>query len=177
MILESYYTGDDKASFLAKVQSISAELGFDPNWLMIVMYKESRLKPTAYNSGSGATGLIQFLKSTALKLGTTTDALRAMSGTQQLDYVKKYLASYKGRYKNLIDVYLAVFYPAAMGKLDSYVIGVKGSSAYDLNASMDLSQDGKLTVLDVRTWLVKGLPAEATAYLSDQTKKKSSQPR
>ncbi|OJW76302.1 transglycosylase SLT domain-containing protein [Spirosoma sp. 48-14] len=172
MILESYYTGSDKASFLAKVQAISGELAIDPAWLMLVMYKESRLKPTAYNAGSGATGLIQFLKSTALKLGTTTDALRAMSGTEQLDWVKKYLASWKGRYKSPYDVYLAVFYPAAMGKADSYVIGVKGSQTYNLNAGMDMDRDGKITVSDVKAWFRADLPADATAYLASESKKK-----
>ena len=173
MILESYYTDADKTAFLAKVKTICADLAIDPNWLMLVMFKEARLNPRAYNASSQATGLIQFLPSTAVGLGTTVDAIRGMSGVEQLDWVKKYLAPYKGRYKSFVDVYLAVFYPKALGKGDMYVIAVKGSRVYDLNKSMDRNPDnGKLSVLDVKWWLKKGLPSDAAAYLDELEKKK-----
>lgn len=174
MILESHYTGADKAAFLAKVVTVSHELGIDPNWLMLVMYKESRLNPAAYNGGgSQATGLIQFLPSTAIGLGTTIAAIRGMSGVEQLDWVKKYMAQYKGKYKSYIDVYLAVFYPKAIGKGDMYVLFSKGSRGYELNKSMDRNPDGgKLSILDIKVWLRKGLPADAAKYLDGLAKKK-----
>lgn len=173
MILESYYTGPDKDAFLAKVQVICADLGIDPNWLMLVMFKESRINPRAYNKSSGATGLIQFLPSTARGLGTTVQALAQMSGVEQLDWVKKYMWPYRSKYKSYVDVYLAVFYPKAIGKGDLYVIASRGSRVYELNKSIDRNPDtGKLSILDIKWWLRKGLPADALQYLDDLSKKK-----
>ncbi len=173
MILESYYKEGDKAAFLAKLQTICGRLGLDPSWLMIAMYKESGLKPGAYNASSRATGLIQFLPSTAKGLGTSVEALRLMTGVQQLDYVEKYLTPYKGRFGSFVDAYLAIFYPKAVGKGELYVIARKGTLAYELNKGMDRNPDtGKLSVLDVKVWLQKHLPAEASAYI-DALKKKN----
>lgn len=107
--------------FASKVKDISYKLGIDPSELMFVMDYESGLNPQAINSGSGATGLIQFLPSTAEGLGTTTDALAAMSGVEQLDYVYDYLKTYKGDMDSVYTTYLAVFYPAALNQSDAYV--------------------------------------------------------
>ena len=71
------------------MEDICCELQIRPNWLMFVMYFESRLNHRAVNRISGATGLIQFMPSTARGLGTTTDALFNMSNVDQLYYVKK----------------------------------------------------------------------------------------
>lgn len=173
MILESYYNEPDKAAFLAKVQTVSASLGIDPNWLMLVMFKESRISPRAYNASSKASGLIQFLPRTAVGLGTTVDALRAMSGTEQLDWVYAYMKPYKGKFTRYVDVYLAVFYPAAIGFGDLHVIARKGSNVYEQNKAMDRNPDtGKLSILDIKEWLKKNLPADAKAYVDELAKKK-----
>src|SRR5215203_1006885 len=52
-------------------------------------------------AGSGATGLIQFMPSTAKALGTTVAKLAAMSPVEQLNYVWKYFKGYKGKLKTL----------------------------------------------------------------------------
>lgn len=109
-------------SFDKRVKEVCASLGIRPDWLMTVMYAESRLNHAAVNQISGATGLIQFLPSTAAGLGTSTAALRAMTPVKQLDYVHSYLARYRGKMTNVYETYFAVFYPAAMGKPDSYIL-------------------------------------------------------
>ncbi|MGC8160121.1 transglycosylase SLT domain-containing protein, partial [Salmonella enterica] len=73
---------ENKVEFTDKVKTISTELGINHNWLMFVMWFESKLNPQAVNPISGATGLIQFMPSTARSLGTTTDVLRRMSNVQ-----------------------------------------------------------------------------------------------
>lgn len=163
LILIDYVT-ENQTAFESKVRSISSKLGIDPNHLMIVMYKESKLNHRAYNGASGASGLIQFLPSTARNLGTTTEALRSMSNVSQLDYVYAYLKQYKTR--SLTDLYFSVFYPVAIGKASSYVIARSPSVTYRQNAAVDVSKDGVLTVADVSTWLQSNLPAEAQSYLS-----------
>ena len=61
--------------FLVKVYDISKELGINPDYLMGVMAFESWIDPTSVNS-AGATGLIQFMPSTAKDLGTSTEELK-----------------------------------------------------------------------------------------------------
>src|SRR5690554_6118832 len=149
------YIKDDRIEFTEKVNNICTELRIEPNWLMFVMWFESRLNPQAVNPISGATGLIQFMPSTARSLGTTTDVLKRMSNVQQLDYVLAYLRPYKGRMKTWVDVYLAVFYPKAMGKPDFVItsdIVAKQNKIFDLNKDLDIS------VKEIETALRKKIP-------------------
>ena len=149
------YIKENRAEFIAKVNNICNQLNINPNWLMFVMWFESRLNPQAVNPISGATGLIQFMPSTARSLGTTTAVLKHMSNVQQLDYVLAYLRPYKGRMKRWIDVYLAVFYPRAMGKPNFVItsdIVAKQNKIFDLNKDLDIS------VKEIETALRKQIP-------------------
>ena len=151
---------ENKIEFTEKVNSISGELGIDPNWLMFVMWFESAktFSPSIKNKISGATGLIQFMPRTARLLGTTTDALAKMTNVQQLDYVKKYFEPYKGRMKNWLDVYCAVFYPVLVGKPDNYVITsdivARQNPGFDLNKDLDIHK------YEIRAALMKMVPVE-----------------
>jgi len=134
--------------FKAKVIEISKRLGMDPKVLISIMAFETggSFSPSQKNAaGSGATGLIQFMPSTAKGLGTTTDALAKMTAVQQLDYVEKYFAPYKGKLNSVADAYMAVLWPAAVGKPMSYVLFRKGTKAYDQNKGLDLNKDGVIT--------------------------------
>lgn len=98
-------------------------------------------------AGSGATGLIQFMPATARGLGTTTDALAAMTPEDQLNYVYRYFLPYRGRLKTLSDVYMAVLWPRAIGKPENYVLWNKASAPtiYRQNAGLDLNKDTQIT--------------------------------
>jgi hypothetical protein len=136
------YIKENRKEFTEKVNNICVELRIEANWLMFVMWFESKLNPQAVNPISGATGLIQFMPSTARSLGTTTDVLKHMSNVQQLDYVLAYLRPYKGKMKRWIDVYLAVFYPRAMGNPNFVItsdIVAKQNKIFDLNKDLDIS--------------------------------------
>lgn len=157
------YIKENRKEFTEKVNSISNELGIEANWLMFVMWFESKLNPQAVNPISGATGLIQFMPSTARALGTTTDVLRRMSNVQQLDYVFAYLRPYKGRMKTWVDVYLAVFYPKAMGN-PNYVI--TSDIVAKQNKVFDLNKDSDITVKEIETVLRKSIPEQYKKYFS-----------
>jgi hypothetical protein len=127
-------------------------LNTDPNWLMSCIAFESgrSFSPSITNAaGSGATGLIQFMPSTAQALGTSTEALARMSAVEQLEWVEKYFRPSAGRLKTLEDVYMAILWPAAVGKPDSYVLFVKADKRhpkrYIQNAGLDWNKDGKIT--------------------------------
>ena len=114
-------------------------------------------------AGSGATGLIQFMPSTARGLGTSTEALASMSAVQQLDYVKKYFMPHKGRLKTHEDVYMSILYPAAVGRGAQSALFASGTKNYSQNKGFDANRDGKITPAEVsakvREKYTKGLSA------------------
>ena len=159
-----YLVKSNKAAFLAKVTEISAKLGINPNWLMIVMKMESGINPQAYNSNGGATGLYQFMPQTAAGLGTSTGALIAMDNVTQLDYVYKYLKPYAGRLFSVTDLYMVTFFPAALGKPDNYVLQTSSLSAGLIaraNPVFDLNGDQAITVGEFKQSVTSRLPSEA----------------
>lgn len=136
-------------AFRDRVRAICGKLGIKPDDLMSCMAWESgrTFSPSKKNlAGSGATGLIQFMPSTAKGLGTTTAALAAMTAEDQLDYVLKYFQPWKGRLVGLSDIYMAILWPKAVGKPDDYILFQGPSSiAYRQNAGLDTNRDAKIT--------------------------------
>ncbi len=148
----------EKQIFAEKVVKYADMLNTNPDWLMLLMYFESRLNPAAQNSTSKATGLIQFMPPTARYLGTSTDELKQMKGSDQLDYVYKYLNSYKGKLGTLTDVYLTIFYPYAVGKPGTYVLGSHlteeiAAKIAKQNPIFDYNKDGQITKDEVITYI------------------------
>lgn len=136
--------------FRVRVFDIAAVLGMDPSHLMACIAFETAetFSPSIRNAaGSGATGLIQFMPATARGLGTTTDALAAMTAVQQLDYVETYFWPYRGRLKTLSDVYMAILWPAGIGKPEDWALWDKASrpTTYRQNAGLDVNRDGAIT--------------------------------
>lgn len=159
MIYEEFVK-TNKAEFLAKVENICAQLRINPDWLMLVMYAESRINEKAVNPNGGATGLIQFMPATAIALGTTTAALKAMSNVQQLDWVLKYFQPYAGRIKSVHDLYLVTFFPVALGKADNWVMQTTRLSAKVIakaNPGVDLNKDLHITVGEFKAYVDKFL--------------------
>ena len=138
--------------FNTKLNKVADQLGVDTNSLIAIMKQESGVDPTAINKSSGASGLIQFMPKTALALGTTVEQIRKMSAVEQLDYVYRYFKMNKVKPgMDVGDLYLAVFYPAAVGKEDTHVISTVGHPIYNQNKGLDRNKDGTLTVADVKT--------------------------
>lgn len=138
------------AQFRAKVMGIAGRLVMNPNHLMACMAWESAetFSPKITNAaGSGATGLIQFMPSTARGMGVTTGALAAMTAEMQLDYVEEYFKPYRGKLKTLSDVYMAILWPAGIGKPESYVLWERGKAptTYRQNAGLDINKDAAIT--------------------------------
>ena len=79
--------------FLQSVSKIAQSVGAKPEDLLKTMLYETggTLSPSARNSRTSATGLIQFMPATARGLGTNINALAQMSPQDQLVFVQKYL--------------------------------------------------------------------------------------
>lgn len=137
--------------FRVRVREIGQSLGIDPNWIMAVMGFETgyTFSPAIKNPRSSATGLIQFIESTARGLGTTTARLARMTAVEQLDFVEKYYQQYQGRIRNLGDAYLAVLWPLAIGRPDTYIMWQRDTGPYQAqyaaNSGLDVNRDGNIT--------------------------------
>jgi RHS repeat-associated protein len=157
------------AEFRSKVVQIAKELGANPNHLMAIMAFESGLSPSIQNIHTNATGLIQFMPSTAKGLGTTVEDLKKMTGEQQLEYVKAYFKGSKGKLNSVSDFYMKVLWPAAVGKPEDYVLFEKGKGkAYDQNSGLDKNNDGKITKAEAAAKVIKKL-GEGEKYKNPPT--------
>jgi hypothetical protein len=144
-------------AFRAKVRAIAAMLPTDPSDLMACMAWESgrSFRPDVRNmAGSGAVGLIQFMPTVAGELGTSAEALAAMPAEAQLDYVERYFAMWKrrlapGKAFSLEDLYMAILWPVAVGKPDTFVLfdvhDLEHPARYRQNAGLDINHDGLVT--------------------------------
>lgn len=134
--------------FLKAVEAMSARLQIDPNKMMNVMAFESRLNPAAKNPKGSATGLIQFLSSTAEDLGTTVAKLKAMNAIEQLAYVEKYFAQFKSLADTQEALYTAVLAGRPVGDPNALLFkegGKRTGGAYAANRPLDADASGTIT--------------------------------
>lgn len=182
------WSAKQSPEFVAKVKTIVTALGMPvtaPDDLMACIAWESgeTFSASVVNkAGSGATGLIQFMPGTAIayyysasemsKMSTarkkqagieSCEKLSKLSDIAQLDYVLKYFQPYKGRLKNLGDLYMSILWPAGIGKDDSYVLWSEADrpTTFRQNAGLDVNGDKVITraecLIKVSAKLVKGL--------------------
>lgn len=158
------------AHFRSKVVDICARLEADPNDLMACIAFETgeTFSPSILNrAGSGATGLIQFMPTTAEDLNTTTAALADMSAEEQLDFVEAYFRRFRGKLNSICDLCMAILWPREVGKADDFALFIQGHEpirVYDQNKGLDLDKDGEVTreeaCAKVVTMLERGLTDE-----------------
>lgn len=141
------------SDFLAKVNTVATNVGVsDEDLLRVIQFETGgSFAPDQKAGTSSAIGLIQFMPDTATDLGTTSKDLALLTRVQQMDFVEKYLSRFKGRMQDFGDLYMAVHFPAAVGKDDDYVVYSKDHEykgrrkAYQANKGMDVNKDGKVT--------------------------------
>ncbi|MEO7199051.1 MAG: LysM peptidoglycan-binding domain-containing protein, partial [Dokdonella sp.] len=132
--------------FIAGVEAMAARLGTKPEFIMATMSFETggSFSPSVKNPVSTATGLIQFLDSTARGLGTSTAQLSRMTSVEQLQYVEKYFTPFTGRLGTLEAVYTAVLSGSPKPDPNTTLFSA-GSNAYTQNRGLDLNGDGRIT--------------------------------
>lgn len=137
-IVSAYDVSEDLANAIV---STADAVKADPGYLADLINYETAgtFSPSIQNPNSSATGLIQFLSSTAKGLGTTTAELADMTAVDQMQYVQAYLEGVQRTYGPLSaesDLYMAVFYPKAIGQGMDYSFG---SAVTAVNASNKVS--------------------------------------
>ncbi|MGB1241347.1 MAG: transglycosylase SLT domain-containing protein [Chitinophagales bacterium] len=162
----------DIDEFEKKVRRISSKLDIHPDWLMAIMHSESKLDASVVNlKGSGATGLIQFLPTTAINMDITVEQMRNLNHIQQLDYVYEYLRDVqktrKVSFENITDLYLSILYPVAVGQEAAFVLYRSPSSTYQKNSGLDENHNGEVSVKDIDLRMKRLYPIAYQATLSN----------
>lgn len=185
MLFQDKIVGSDANGFYSGIVNVSTALGWDPDWLSVILYKESGFNAKAVNkqpssvagydhlgnlvkakgksdSNSGfvrakyrATGILQWMPRTAYSLGIRNQQLYYLTRTQQLTYVFLYLDQFK-QATSIYEAYLSVFYPAAIGKPDSYIFP---SIVYTFNPGLDFDKNRDVSMRDFKRYIDNKLPA------------------
>lgn len=155
--------GEFNEEAILRTRKLAFELNVPEEWLYRLFYLESRGNPQAVNRYTGATGLIQIMPSTAKNLKLSLKDLYKMNVAEQIEYsVEPYLKRVKGNkhFDTFLDLYFAVFYPAAINKSDDYILGLTVSEEFARkvarqNKGIDNAGDGDgyLSVFDVSQWI------------------------
>lgn len=162
--------GKVSATFRDRIAWLCADLDIgpapgrpEPSWMMTCIAWESgrTFRADIKNmAGSGATGLIQFMPTTAQKLGTSTAALAKMTAEDQINFVWRYFKPWRGKLRSLADVYMAILWPLGVGKPEGFVLWDKDSrpTTYRQNAGLDMNRDGEITKAEAAAKVAALLP-------------------
>ena len=155
-------------AFRRKLVEVAKSVGTNPDWLAALISNESAgtFSPSIANMGNptaGAVGLIQFMPETAATLfgykkysmspedwkdacKESRTKMMSMDALSQLDYVKKFFATHRGKLNSPEDLYMATFWPKGVGQPSDYVIATKGSNVYKQNyQAFDQLNEGVIT--------------------------------
>ena len=143
--------------FRDRILETSEKLGIDPNNLLACMALETGRKFRADTKApnSSATGLIQFMRSTAIDLGTTVEKLATMDEIEQMDYVDKYfiyiskIVGIPTKDWSLGDLYHAIFTPATIKLSPNDTVYSQGQAGYESNKGHDVNKDGIITKSEI----------------------------
>ncbi|OWY19012.1 hypothetical protein C7N43_23955 [Sphingobacteriales bacterium UPWRP_1] len=155
-------------TFAQKVKEVANSLNVPPEWLMAVMYSESKFDASATNKNNGATGLIQWKPEELQRMGLTAEKVRNLSYEDQLMLVKKYYQQVKKEYKpfeNLTEFYLGAFYPEALGEDYCYALYKQNENGYKTYSLLDMNKDGQITIKDIDEKMKRMFP---TAYMIER---------
>lgn len=148
------------SQFKSSVLWIEDQLGLNADALMACMAFETggTFSPSVKNAaGSSGLGLIQFMSFThknmlkqfpnLAKIAPTHADLAKLDAVQQLSFVYYYFKPFGDLSDwSLEDVYMAILYPAAIGKPSDWTMPWKyGELAYKQNAGLDKNKDRKIT--------------------------------
>jgi hypothetical protein len=153
----------DDVPFINKVKELAQELKCSHIDLLACMSFETgkTFSPSVKNPNGSATGLIQFIETTARSLGTSTAELARMTRVGQTDFVRNYFLTgpvRKVSNPTIEDLYMAILWPAAVGRPNDFVLftdpgedraprNVQGRriDAYWVNRGLDKNKDGRIT--------------------------------
>jgi chemotaxis protein histidine kinase CheA len=140
------YEATKNTEFMAGLGLLATKYNSTVPDLLSFMMNESELKPDAYNSNGGASGLIQIMPDTfkgmkergykSVKNIETLDDLRKLSIVEQLPIIDDYfnysqfeksakISKEQGKTVDLATLYSAIFLPAFKDKPNDFIMGIR----------------------------------------------------
>ena len=139
----------------AVVLDALAGLGYPRAELAAAIRIESGWNPAAVNPTSHAVGLIQFMPRTLQALGYagSWQDFAELDALQQVPWIRKYLSRWRWRVPG--DTYLALAYPAALGKPDDELVAMEGSPIWNQNPAWRSPGNGPVNAGSIRAVLLR----------------------
>jgi subtilisin family serine protease len=156
------HTTDLTDAFFAAMHVVATSLGTQAEFLLAVMNSESGIRANAHNKNGNASGLIQFMPATLVRLGWTQghEAFRRLSAEEQLPFVERYYRPFVRQGLNsTARLYQATFLPATLNRgsePDTVIVDVNNNDnafAYGPNRALDRRGDGRILVGDLTAFV------------------------
>ena len=148
------YTADISELALTRFADVCGFLACQQLDLAAVLYSESGWYATAHNPNGDASGIFQAMPATLKGLGFAPELppdaraarFRTLTAADQMPWLKRYYAPYRGKLNSVTACYLATFLPADLAHAgnDQYVLAQKGGYRgviYTANAAFDANRD------------------------------------
>ena len=141
----------------AAVLGLLSELGWPRAELDAAIRIESGWNPAAVNPTSHAVGLIQFMPRTLRALGYagSWQDFAKLGAMEQVPWIRKYFSRWRWRVPG--DTYLAIAYPAALGKPDDELVAMEGSPIWNQNPAWRSPGNGPVNAGSIRAVLLRRL--------------------
>jgi hypothetical protein len=119
------YKADDKEAFYYTIRSVASMLEVPHEWLIFMLWEESRFNIKAKNPVASATGIGQMTKAACKQAGVNYEMYKTGDVHYQLLSVGKYLKLKKDGFKSYGELYLYLYLPAYINKPNNFKIPQK----------------------------------------------------
>ncbi len=119
------YKESNKEAFYYTTRSVSSIVSIPHEWLIFMLWQESRFKTNATNPYASATGIGQMTKAACKAAGVNYTQYKNADVHHQLLSVGKYLKLKKGGFKSYGELYLYLYLPAYVNKPSNFRIPQK----------------------------------------------------
>jgi peptidoglycan hydrolase-like protein with peptidoglycan-binding domain len=156
------HTADLSDAFFGGMHAVATAIGTQAEFLLGVMNSESGIRANAHNPNGHASGLIQFMPATLVRLGWTLghEAFRRLSAEEQLPFVERYYRPFVAQGLNsTARLYQATFLPATLNRGSqpgTVIVDVNANDnafAYAPNRGLDRRGDGRILVGDLTAFV------------------------
>lgn len=147
-------------AFYPTLVQFGQSIGVDPEFLLRVVYLETRFDPTAHRAGSRYYGINQLDSDFLRKRGVDPEVYRLMPASEQLrlgagPYWELHVRDYvKGPVRSAGVMQAVQLAPARVGSgAPGNVLYRSGEAGYEGNKSLDVNHDGAITVGDLDAFM------------------------
>lgn len=179
--IQQYYNGNvDKTRYDNALNSAASQIGVPSDWLSAIFFIETAFSMNPYEFrnpfGLGLIGFTdiaikQLIIDGILPKGFVKEIILNYTIEQEMNLIVQYFKMNQKRFdyspiQTLENMYLLVFWPAAIDKQDDYILQTSGLSAAVVAAAnpvWDVNKDGKILAGEIRNSFRSKLPFAVTS--------------